>query len=120
VPGAAPHPEAVAGPSPAASVVLDIGPHAGALVVHAPAHLAGAEIELRPAGGAWEGVHTAVRPRHAGGRVLHAGVFGSLPAGPYELRLRAGGGSGPVTGARVVAGTVAQAALDPGVPGPPA
>lgn len=76
------------GPSTGASVLLDIGEDNGALVVYGPARLAGEEIEIRPHGGVWSGVHTAVRARHVGDRVLHAGVFGSLPAGLYDLRLR--------------------------------
>lgn len=69
-------------------MVLDIGPHAGALVVYADLDLAGAEIEIRPGAGTWAGTHTAVRERHVGDRVLYAGVFGSLAAGPYDLRLK--------------------------------
>jgi hypothetical protein len=76
------------GPSTGASVLLDIGGGNGALVVYGSDGLAGEEIEIRPHGGTWSGVHTAVRARHVGDRVLHAGVFGSLPAGLYDLRLR--------------------------------
>ena len=113
-------PEQPAGPSPTASVVLDIGPHAGALVVYTPPELAGDEIEIRPTGAAWHGEHTAVRERHAGGRVLHAGVFGSLAAGSYELRLRSPGGAGAAVSAQVSAGVVSEATWPgPGAgPGP--
>ncbi len=83
--------ESPGGASAPASVVLDIGPHAGALVLYTDEVLAGAEIEIRPGGGTWAGTHTAVRQRHAGGRVLHAGVFGSLAGGTYDLRLKGGG-----------------------------
>jgi hypothetical protein len=68
--------------------MLDIGGDTGALVVYTPASLLGHEIEVRTHGGIWAGVHTAVRARHVGDTVLYAGVFGSLPAGPYDLRLR--------------------------------
>jgi hypothetical protein len=68
--------------------MVEIGPGTGALVVYAPAELDGEEIEIRPHGGAWTGSHTAVRARHLGDKVLHAGVFGSVPAGRYDLRLR--------------------------------
>ncbi len=71
--------------------MLDIGEDTGALVVYVPEDLAGQEIEIRPQGGVWTGVHTAVRTRHMGIRVVHAGVFGSLAAGSYDLRLRPGG-----------------------------
>ncbi len=45
-----------------------------------------------PRRGDWHGAHTAVRERHVGGRVLYAGVFGSLAAGhlrPSPQRWRA-------------------------------
>ena len=75
-------------PSTAGSVVLDIGRDAGALVVYASAALNGAEIEIRRRGTPWRGDHTAVRERHVLGTVCFAGVFGSLPPGTYELRVR--------------------------------
>jgi hypothetical protein len=68
--------------------MLDIGEGTGALVVYTSETLQGEEIEIRPHGGIWGGVHTAVRSRHVGDRVLHAGVFGSLAAGHYDLRVR--------------------------------
>jgi hypothetical protein len=68
--------------------MLDIGEGTGALVVYTSAELAGQEIEIRPHRGTWAGVHTAVRPRHLGDTVLHAGVFGSLSIGRYDIRLR--------------------------------
>jgi hypothetical protein len=119
------------GPSTGASVLLEIGGSNGALVVYGSDRLAGEEIEIRPHGGAWAGVHTAVRARHVCDRVLHAGVFGSLPAGCYEVRLRAGavsGGDGhghlhsspagaseeTVTTVTVAPGSVAEAVVGPG------
>ena len=94
--------------------MVEIGPGTGALVVYAPAELDGEEIEIRPHGGAWTGRHTAVRARHLGDRVLHAGVFGSVPAGRYDLRLRPSPSSaatartttGAVTGAAGAAATL--------------
>ena len=110
-PGPGAGPEEPLGPSAEASVVLDIGPHAGALVLYTGEDLAGAEIEIRPGGGEWLGTHTAVRERHAGDRVLHAGVFGSLAGGTYELRLKGGGpGSFRLT-VEVEAGTVTEARI---------
>ncbi|HUI04265.1 MAG TPA: DUF4331 domain-containing protein [Acidimicrobiales bacterium] len=99
---------------PGAGVVLDIGPHAGALVVHAPADWDGTEIEIRPAGEAWGGAHAAVRARHVQGRVLHAALFGSLAPGPYDLRRRGAGTRAPVVRAEVPAAAVASARLDAG------
>jgi len=98
-------------PSHGASVVLDIGPHAGALVLHASADLAGAEVEIRPAWGAWLGTHTAIRERHAGSRVLHAGVFGSLAEDTYDLRIKGGGPGSFVLTVDVVAGAVTEVTL---------
>jgi hypothetical protein len=68
-------------------VVLDIGEQRGALVVRVPGRLEGKEIEIRPEGSRWEGVHTAVRARHVGDLVVWAGVFGSLARGRYQLRV---------------------------------
>jgi hypothetical protein len=68
--------------------MLDIGEGAGALVVYTSELLADQEIEIRPRGEQWAGVHTAVRARHLGAAVLHAGVFGSLAPGLYDLRVR--------------------------------
>ena len=72
--------------------MLDIGGDTGALVVYASPSLLGQEIEMRTHGGTWAGVHTAVRARHVGDTVFYAGVFGSVPAGLYDLRLRSGHG----------------------------
>ncbi len=103
--------EHLSGPSGPGTVVLDIGPHAGALVLYTDDALAGAEIEIRPGGGAWTGAHTAVRERHVGGRVVHAGVFGSLPPGPYDLRLKGGGPRSFHLRVDVDAASVAQATV---------
>jgi hypothetical protein len=105
-----------------ASVVLDIGPHAGALVVYAPEDLAGAEVEIRPGGGPWRGTHTAIRERHAGGRVMHAGVFGSLAPGAYHLRRKGGAPGSWRLRVEVTAGSVTETTVPaPGseVGGPP-
>jgi hypothetical protein len=125
-----PDPHERSGPSTGASVLLDIGEGAGALVVYTSETLLGREIEIRPHGGRWAGVHTAVRARHMGERVLHAGVFGTLPVGLYDLRVRStsaghgpGGhhhGSGPpaeatdtVLTVRVDGGAVVETTLTP-------
>jgi hypothetical protein len=92
--------------------MLDIGPGAGALVLYTGTDLAGAELEIRPGGGAWQGAHTAVRARLVQDRVLHAGVFGSLPAGTYDIRLRGGTGAG-VLSVDVAPGRVTEAAFAP-------
>jgi hypothetical protein len=98
--------------------MVEIGERTGALVVYAPARLDGEEIEIRPHGGSWTGQHTAVRARQLGGRVLHAGVFGSVPVGPYELRLRPSPSAADttrttdsITRVAVVEGTVVETQL---------
>ena len=94
--------------------MLDIGPGRGALIVYATESLLGEEIEIRPHGEDWAGAHTAVRARHVGDRVLHAGVFGSLAAGRYDFRRRTSSGDGEpgqaieVTPGAVVEITVAE------------
>jgi hypothetical protein len=75
-------------PSGEGSVVLDIGGTKGAAIVFAPGRLAGIEIEIRRADGPWDGTHTAIRRRDLRHAVAYAGVFGSLEAGAYQLRLR--------------------------------
>jgi hypothetical protein len=76
------------GPSSEGSVVLDIGADIGAAIIYVHESLAGSEIEIRGSGRPWDGTHTAVRRRDLGEAVCFAGVFGSLPAGEYELRIR--------------------------------
>ena len=110
---AAPPTERTLGPSQPASVVLDIGAHAGALVLYANEELAGAEIEIRPGWGAWLGTHTAIRERHVGDGVVYAGVFGSLAEDTYDLRLKGGGPGSPRVTVDVVAGAVTEVTLLP-------
>ena len=76
------------GPTAGARAILDIGPHAGALVVYADRELVGEEIEIRPHGASWQGTHTEVRERRVAGGVVHAGLFSSLAPGCYDVRLR--------------------------------
>jgi hypothetical protein len=95
------------GPSGQGTVVLDIGGGCGALVIWVPPSLDGAELELRPVGAAWQGQHTAVRPRDLGVGRRFAAVFGALGAGCYQLRVR-GTDTGPITDVEVVGGTIAE------------
>jgi hypothetical protein len=66
------------------AVLVDIGGHAGALVLHAPERLVGEEIEIAradvPLG---RPVHNVVRPRLVRCGVAFAAVFPALPAGTY-------------------------------------
>ena len=104
--------EAELGPSGEGTVVLDIGGDRGAAIIFTSESLSGQEIEIRPADRPWDGTHTAIRPRDLRDTVAHAGVFGSLPAGPYQLRIRRGdperSGSGPLVDLVVVGGEIAQ------------
>jgi hypothetical protein len=70
------------------SVLLDIGGDVGALVVIAPADLAGVEIEARADGlapGA-HAPHAAVLGRPTAQGIVHSVVLGALREGQYELR----------------------------------
>ncbi|HLX88403.1 MAG TPA: hypothetical protein VKR22_08125 [Acidimicrobiales bacterium] len=75
-------------PTGPGSVVLDIGATTGALVVYAPVHTVGDEIEIRRVGREWQGDHVAVRRRQVGSRSFAAALFGPLEAGSYQLRWR--------------------------------
>jgi hypothetical protein len=127
VPDTAHKPGPVAAENPHAGqgmVVLDIGGDIGALVISAPADLAGAEIEICPAGARggepdeggewWQGTwrshehegqghhqhhgrawpHVAVLGRPLGDGVAYSAVFPGLRAGSYELWLKPDGPSG--------------------------
>jgi hypothetical protein len=91
------------------SVVLDIGADIGALVVLAPAVLAGREIEIWPVD-----EPRPVHPPHVGivGRPTSSGiqygaVFPYVPEGDYQLKLRP---DGPVQlRVQVTGGEVCQA-----------
>ena len=98
------------GPSEEGSVILDIGGDVGAAIVHAPASLAGSEIEIRRCGTAWDGTHVAVRARHTHGGEVHAALFPSLARGSYQVRVR-GGAGGPVSTVAVEGGRVVEARL---------
>jgi hypothetical protein len=95
-------------------VVLDIGVDAGALVVYAPRASNGAELEIRRRGMPWRGEHTGVRERHVLGGACFAGVFGSLPGGTYDVRLRgAGQDPGAVLTVEVREAAVTEATFAP-------
>jgi hypothetical protein len=79
-------PEPVPGPSGPGSVVLDLGPGIGALVLHTPPELDGREIEISPRGHTpARRTHSRVRPRAAGGQTRYAAVYPRLPAGDYTI-----------------------------------
>jgi len=105
-----PHaPERRPGPSGAGTVVLDIGPGVGAAVVRMPGHMHGLEIEYRAAGDPWRGKHMAVRERQGAGVTQYAAIFGPLPIGVYEFRVRSSEGAEPDLVVTVAEASVASA-----------
>ncbi len=101
--------EVLPGPSPVASVVLDIGEGVGALIVRTTPDLDGQEIEIRRCGDPWRGVHTAVRRRVLPAGHQFAAVYGSLPAGRHELRRKGSADERPVLTVDVAEAAVAGA-----------
>jgi hypothetical protein len=75
-------------PSGEGTVVLDVGGSRGALVIFTAEFMDGEEIEIRPTGSPWDGTHTAIRKRDLRDSVAFAGVFGSLQAGRYQVRIK--------------------------------
>ena len=68
------------------SLVLDIGGHIGALVIHADAELAEIEIEISPAGQPdAKRTHNVVHARRNRGGVRYSAVFPDVPAGDYVI-----------------------------------
>lgn len=74
------------GSSPAGSVMLDIGPDTGVLVIHTTEREHLLEIEISPGTDlAAPRTHAAVRERILPDRILHAAVYPGLPAGTYTV-----------------------------------
>jgi len=80
-------PESVPGPFSAGSVVLDLGAGIGALILAAPAELAGREIEISPArgGSSARRTHSLVRERRTGAGLSYAAVYPGLAVGDYTI-----------------------------------
>ena len=78
--------------------------------MHAPAALAGAEIEIRRRGSAWDGTHVASGPGASLAARCYAALFGGLGSGDYEFRVR-GAANSPVATVTVEAGRVAETGL---------
>jgi hypothetical protein len=98
--------EPAAGPSYSGTVVLELGPGAGALVLRTPPALDGCEIEISRAGTAAPRTHSAVRPRHVAGGTQYAAVYPDLAPGSYIVWAD---DDTPATTVTVIAGSAATA-----------
>jgi quercetin dioxygenase-like cupin family protein len=78
------HSEPAAGPSGPGTVMLELGPGAGALILHTPPELNGAEIDITSDADGRR-THSQVRPRHVTGGTRYAAVYPDLPPGSYTL-----------------------------------
>jgi hypothetical protein len=66
--------------------MLDVGAHAGALVLRSSAQRAGLEVEIHPAAAPERRQHVWVLPREGReGATVYAAVFPSLAPGPYAV-----------------------------------
>jgi hypothetical protein len=78
--------EKIPPPSGLGTVVLNLGPGIGALVLHTPADLDGREIEIsRSDVPSPVRTHSQVRERRTGASVRYAAVYPDLAAGDYTL-----------------------------------
>jgi hypothetical protein len=100
------HTEPDAGPSGSATVVLELGPGVGVLVLHTPAGMNGAEIEISLTGSDGPRTHSMVRPRHVPGGTRYAAVYPGLAAGEYQIWAPGGPAVATVT---ITAGIAATA-----------
>jgi hypothetical protein len=73
------------GATGAGTVVLEIGAGTGALVLRAPADLAGREVEISPVREPARRRHTYVRERHGADGIGYAAVYDRLPPGRYTI-----------------------------------
>ena len=67
----------------------------GAAVILTPVEMSDLEIEYRAAGDQWNEKHMAVRERRGAGELRYAAIFGPLPQGMYEFRVRGSGRKEP-------------------------
>jgi hypothetical protein len=74
------------GPTAPGTVMLDIGPGVGALILAVPAELNGAEIEISQHGSP-DAVrtHSQVRERPSATGTVYAAVYPGLPEGQYTI-----------------------------------
>jgi hypothetical protein len=69
--------------APSASLAIDVGIEAGALVIYPAERFRGREIEISREPGHGHRVHTGVHERTTQAGAMLTAVFGSLPAGDY-------------------------------------
>ena len=104
--------EAVHGPTGAGSVMLELGPGVGALMLVTPERMNGDEIEISRTDVAdTRRTHAQVRERRAGGRVSWAALYPDLAAGTYTIWRDEATAAGTVT---VTGGAVASFAFPAG------
>jgi hypothetical protein len=89
--------------------MLDIGAGVGAAVVRTQPKMLNLEIEYRAAGDEWKEKHMAVRERHGADTVQYAAIFGPLPEGDYEFRVRGSSSADPALVVAVSGASVATA-----------
>lgn len=100
-------PEAVHGPSAAASVVLELSEHVGALIIDTAPELTGVEIEISRAG-AEVRTHSMVRERLTEPARQYSAVYPALEAGDYTIWHETGDPAGQVT---ILGGQVTRYAM---------
>jgi hypothetical protein len=67
------------------TIVLDIGGDTGALIIYAPSHLRGQQIDVCLKGSDARPIHTDVLERRLNGRAVFAAVFPTLEQGDYQI-----------------------------------
>ena len=78
--------EVLHGPTGPGTVVLDIGPGVGALILHTPRELNGQEIEISPAAIVCAPrTHSQVRERPVDSGTGYAAIYPALAAGRYTI-----------------------------------
>jgi hypothetical protein len=87
-------------------VAVEVGSGVGALLLWAPAEMAGAELDITPVGHDERRRHVAVLPRQLPGRTVHAAVYPLLTPGRYQVWDEAGR---PQLTVDVVEGVITQA-----------
>jgi hypothetical protein len=78
--------EVLHGPTGPGTVVLEIGPGVGALILHTPQELNGHEIEISPTGiSCGHRTHSQVRERPVDTGTGYAAIYPMLSAGRYTI-----------------------------------